>query len=108
MSSKLQEFLTAQKIDQRVLVAVSSDVESLRPEDRALRLVRKRGAKEEGDKKPAAGKKGRSGKPVNVTTLSKIFAGKPVSGATKTRVLRAVNAVLERRKKDKVELAALF
>ncbi|MBK7398543.1 MAG: hypothetical protein IPJ34_20165 [Myxococcales bacterium] len=109
MSSKLEQFLTAQKIDQRQLLAVSADLESLRPADRALRLAKRQGKKEEGDKKGAAEtRKPRSGRPLNEVTLSKIYAGKPVSGPTKSRLLRAVNTILERKKADKVELVALF
>jgi hypothetical protein len=115
MSSKLESFLAEKKIDRRQLLAVSRDLESLRPEDRALRLARRAGAaaKEggEGDKKDAAAKetrKPRSGKPVSLAALGKILAGKSVSGPTKTRVLRAVNAILERKKQTKVELSAIF
>ena len=114
MSSKLESFLSEKKIDRRQLLAVSKDLESLRPEDRALRHARKSGAKAEGgegDKKDAAPKesrKPRSGKPVSIAALGKILAGKPVSGPTKTRVLRAVNAILERKKQSKIELSAIF
>ena len=116
MPSKLESFLSEKKIDRRQLLAVSKDLESLRPEDRALRLARRGGAKAEGgdaggDKKEGAAPKAakpRSGKPVSIAALHKILAGKPVSGPTKTRVLRAVNAILERKKQSKVELSAIF
>lgn len=108
MSSKLEQFLSAKKIDQRQLLAVSSDLESLRPEDRAVKLAKRQGKKEEGGDKKVETKKPRSGKPVTAVALSKILAGKDVSGPTKTRVLRAVNTILERKKQDKVELSALF
>lgn len=108
MSSKLEQFLSTKKIDQRQLLAVSSDLEALRPEDRAIKLAKRQGKKEEGEKKTTETKKPRSGKPVTAVALHKIFAGKPVSGPTKTRVLRAVNAILERKKQEKVDLAALF
>jgi hypothetical protein len=111
MPSKLQTFLADNKIDQRQLLAVSHKLESLRAEDRAIRLTKKRGAKSEDaaakEKAKSAGK-GRSGRPLNASTLAKVFASTPVPGPTRTRVLRAVNALLERRKKDKVELSALF
>ena len=114
MPSKLESFLTEKKIDRRQLLAVSKDLESLRPEDRAIRLARRVGGAKaaEGEKKDDAAKKDtrkpRSGKPVTHAALGKIFAGKPVSGPTKTRVLRAINAILERKKQSKVELAAIF
>jgi hypothetical protein len=110
MPSKLQTFLAANKIDQRQLLAVSHGLEALRPEDRAIRLAKKRGAKAEGEDKEKTKNAGkpRSGRPLTPVGLGKIFGGKPVTGPTRTRVLRAVNAILERRKKDKVELAAIF
>ena len=37
-----------------------------------------------------------------------MLAGEQVSGPVKTRILRALNHVLEQKKQDKVELAALF
>jgi hypothetical protein len=40
--------------------------------------------------------------------LASVSAGKVVSGAQKTRLLRAVNKILEQRKKDPVDLRALF
>jgi hypothetical protein len=117
MPSKLESFLAEKKIDRRQLLVVSKDLESLRPEDRALRLARRGGAAAkaeggEGDKKDGAAaketRKPRSGKPVSSAALGKILAGKPVSGPTKTRVLRAVNAILERKKQSKIELSAIF
>lgn len=109
MPSKLEQFLTSKKIDQRQLLAVSKDLEGLRPEDRAIKLSKKRGKGEgasEGDKKEA--RKPRSGRPVSATALAKVFAGKDVTGPTKTRVLRAVNAILARKKQSEAQLADLF
>jgi len=109
MSSKLETFLKTNKIDRRQLLVVSKHLESLRPEDRAIRLAKRQGAKaEDKDKKPGETRKPRSGRPVTSVAIDKILAGKEVTGPTRTRVLRAVNAILERKKKDKVDLAALF
>lgn len=110
MSSKLEQFLTSKKIDQRQLLVVSKHLEGLQPADRALKLAKRQGkaegadaaAKEKGKGKP------RSGRPISAVQLSKIFAGKPVPGPAKTRVLNAVNTILERKKQDKVTLADLF
>ncbi len=109
MPSKLETFLTDKKIDQRQLLIVSKRLESLKPEDRTIRLAKRRGAKAEGDdKKAKETRKSRSGKPVNLSVLAKIFAEKPIAGPTRTRVLKAVNAILERKKQEKVELSAIF
>ena len=109
MASKLEQFLTTKKIDQRQLFAVSKKLEGLRPEDRKVKLAKRKGkgeGAEAGDKKETG--KPRSGRPLSPTTLSKIFAGKDVSGPTKTRVLRAVNAILTRKKQGEAQLADLF
>jgi hypothetical protein len=109
MPSKLETFLKDKKIDKRQLLIASKHIESLQPEDRAIRLSKRLGSKAEGDdKKEKETRKPRSGKPVTPVTLTKIFADKPVNGPTRTRILRAVNAILERKKQDKVDLTALF
>lgn len=108
MSTKFSEFLTAQKIDPRRLAAASTQLEKLRPEDRRVKLAKKQAkgseAKPEGDKPP----KPRSGRPVTARLLAQALNGKPVPGPGKTRLLRAVNRVLEQRKKDPVDLRTLF
>ncbi|GAC1553232.1 MAG: hypothetical protein NVS3B10_15080 [Polyangiales bacterium] len=108
MPSKLEAFLADKKIDRRQLLAVSKDLEALRPEDRTLRLAKRNGAKSEDDKKVKETRKPRSGKPITPAALVKILAGKPISGPTKTRLLRAVNAILERKKQTKVDLGTIF
>lgn len=111
MATKFAEFIESNKIDPRRILVVSRQLERLRPEDRALRLKRrtKKGedAKaDEGDTKAPA--KPHSGRPVTPQLLDKATGGKPVSGPAKTRLLRAVNRILEQKKKDPVDLRALF
>ena len=106
MASKFQQFLSDNKIDPRRVLVASDQIEKLRPEDRALRLARRQARKEEGGKKPEG--KPRSGRPVTTSLLNNALAGKTVTGPAKTRLLRAVNKVLETKKKDPVELKALF
>jgi hypothetical protein len=110
MASKFSEFLTAQKLDPRRVAAASRELEKLRPEDRSIRL-KKRQAKAseatpaEGAPPPA---KPRSGRPVTAPLLSKALEGKPLPSPGKTRLLRAVNRLLEQKKKEPVQLKALF
>jgi hypothetical protein len=107
-STKFSEFLQAQKIDPRRLSATSKRIERLRPEDRAVRAAKRKakGAEPKPDaEKPA---KPRSGRPITPRLLSQALGGKPVPGGGKTRLLRAVNRVLEQRKKDPVDLRTLF
>ncbi|HET9953142.1 MAG TPA: hypothetical protein VFQ61_01490 [Polyangiaceae bacterium] len=111
MASKFSEFLEQNKIDPRRLRAASRKLEGLRPEDRALRLAKRNAKKAEGggaDKGGEAKKKPRSGRPVTFRQLDAAKAGKPISGPAKTRLVRAVNAVLTQKKKDSVDLRALF
>ena len=110
MASKFSEFLTANKIDPRRVAAASRELERLRPEDRAKRLARRQAKKSEakpveGAEKPT---KPRSGRPATGRALAAAAAGKVVSGPTKNRLLRAVNRVLEQKKKSVTDLKSLF
>jgi hypothetical protein len=109
--SKFAQFLASKKLDARRLLAASQGLESLQPEDRKIKL-NKRLAKKAGDSAdanaPKETRKPRSGRPVTQRAMDAALAGKPVSGPTKTRILRAVNHLLEQKKQEKVELKALF
>ena len=110
MASKFSQFLTDNKIDPRRVISASRALESLRPEDRRNRLAKKKGSE---DGKAAAGEaapaeKSRSGRAVSAVLLRRLEAGGKVTGAAKQKLLRAVNQILSHRKKDPVELRALF
>jgi hypothetical protein len=108
MASKFKDFLDAQKIDPRRLLAASNAVERLTREDRtqvAQRAAAKSRAKE-GEK--IARVKGHSGRPVTPRLVQDASAGKPVSGPAKTRLLRAVNRILDQKKQPVAELKQLF
>ncbi|MBS2017851.1 MAG: hypothetical protein JST00_33545 [Deltaproteobacteria bacterium] len=109
-TSKLSTFLDSNKLNPKRLIAVSHDLETLRREDRDIKL-KKRQAK--GGEAPAEGEKKdlgkpRSGRPVTTRALDTALKGGAVSGPTKQRILRAVNYLLEQKKKDKVDLRQLF
>src|SRR5262245_24018088 len=113
MSSRFSEFLTSEKIDPRRLLVASRQIERLRPEDRALRLKKRLGKKSgEAAAAPAEGQEGpakrRSGRSVTPRLISAAQAGSSLSGAQKTRLLRALNRVLEQKKKEPVELRKVF
>lgn len=105
--SKLSQYLSDKKIDRRRVLAVSKKLEALRLVDRQARLAR-RLSKKEGGKPAPAGEKGRSGRPVTPVLLDKIVAGKAVPAAAKTRVLRAVNKILEAKKQTVAQFKELF
>ena len=107
--SKFAQFIATKKLDIRRIVAASHKLERLLPEDRTIRL-NKRLAKagEGGEGAPKETRKARSGRPVTDRSLQAALSGKLLSGPTKTRLLKAVNHLLEQKKQEKVELKALF
>jgi hypothetical protein len=111
MATKFETFLTEKKIDPRRILAASQDLEKLRREDRAIRLAKRVARKSEdaGKKKEGlAAQKPRSGRPVTDRSIKAAMTGKEVSGPIKTRILKAVNHILEQKKQEKVDLRALF
>jgi hypothetical protein len=108
-TTKFATFLKDKKVDARRILAASHKLESLTAEDRTIRLNKSQRRKTEGDKKgPAETRESRSGRPVTARSLDAALTGKPISGPAKTRILRAVNALLEQKKLEKVELKTLF
>ena len=112
-TNKLNSFLDSNKLNAKRLLAVSHKLETLQRADRSIKLGKRQGKKAaeagtaaEGDKKETG--KPRSGRPVTPRALAAALGGKAVSGPTKQRILRAVNYLLEQKKKAKVELKTLF
>ena len=112
MSSRFSEFLSTEKIDPRRLLVASRQIERLRPEDRQIRLKKRLGKSADAAAgadaaKPEAVKR-RSGRVVTPRLLHAATAGGTLSGPQKTRLLRALNRVLEQKKKEPVELRKVF
>ena len=106
--TKFATFLKDKKVDVRRLLTVSHKLEALQVEDRAI-LLSKRQARGSEDKKASPEtRKARSGRPVTPRALDAALTGKTVSGPTKNRILRAVNALLEQKKSETIDLRALF
>lgn len=111
MATKIEDFLKEKKIDPRRILVASAEIERLRFEDRAIRLAKRAARKSEDPakkKEGLAGKKPRSGRPVTKEAIAAAYAGKNLAGPQKTRILRALNHVLEQKKQEKVELSAIF
>lgn len=111
MATKFADFLEQNKIDPRRILAISKQIERLRREDRVIKLSQRQARNGEGgDKKEGEEpKKPRSGRPVTQRLVDLASAeGGRVSGAAKTRLLRAVNRILEQKKKDAITLKELF
>lgn len=112
MSSKFSEFIAKNKIDARRIVSASRRLERLQPEDRAKKLARRRakaggGQAAEGADAKTVGKP-RTGRPVTPRLVESAQEGKALSGPAKTRLLRALNRILEQKKQQAVDLKALF
>ncbi len=107
--SKFAQFITAKKIDPRRILSASRNLEKFRPEDRAIKLKKRQGKVEGADAAaPKETRKSRSGRPVTDRTLTAAIKGAKLSGPAKTRLLRAVNHLLEQKKQGQVELKVLF
>lgn len=100
--------LADKKIDPRRLLVASHKLERLTTEDRTIKLAKRRAKGGEGDKAEKETRKPHSGRPVTQRSLNAALAGQPLSGPVKTRILRALNHILEQKKQDKVELKAAF
>jgi hypothetical protein len=111
MANKFVQFLQDNKIDPRRLIVASHQIEKLRPEDRKAKLAKRQAkggkAAAEGEAPKESGKR-RSGRPLTPRLLATVTAGNPVTGPAKTRLLRALNRVLEQKKKKPVELKSIF
>ena len=112
-ATKFADFLKTSKLDPRRLIAASHKLETLQPEDRAIRLARRQAKK--GDAPPPAADavkvvpiKPRTGRPVTQRAMEAAMTGGTVSGPTKTRILKAINHLLEQKKQPKIELKTLF
>jgi len=106
--SKLQDYLTKNKISLRRLTATSGKLERLTVDDRKIKQARKLAKGGDEGAKELATKKPRSGRKLNPATIERAIAGQAVSGPAKTRVMRAVNAVLVQRKKAEAKFSDLF
>jgi hypothetical protein len=108
--TKFVKFLEESKIDPRRVIAVSRRVERLTQEDRTFlaEAARKRSMAGKKDGAKAERKKLHSNRPVTPSLIDLVTAGKPVSGPAKTRLLRAVNRILEQKKQAAIDLRALF
>lgn len=108
-ATKFSQFITSKKLDPRRILAASHSIETLTLEDRRIKLAKRDGKKEGAD---AAAKKEdrkpRSGRAVTPRALDAALKGGTISGPTKSRILRAVNHLLEQKKHEKVDIKTLF
>ncbi len=106
--TKFAQFISTKKLDRRRIVAASRHLESLLPEDRAIKLKKWLARGAENAEAAKETRKPRSGRPVTDRAIDAAVAGKAISGPTKTRILHAVNRLLEQKKQEKVDFRTLF
>ena len=107
--TKFAQFITTKKLDPRRILAASHKLESLTLEDRVIKLGKRKPKEgEEAKAKTGEVQKPRSGRPVSQRAMDAAMKGGTVSGPTKSRMLRAVNYLLEKKKQEKVQLKTLF
>jgi hypothetical protein len=110
-TNKLATFLDSHKLNTQRLLAVSHKLETLQRADRGLKLAQRQGKKaaaKSGEAAKKDGAKPRSGRPVSARALATALEGKAISGPTKHRIVRAVNVMLTQKKKEAIDLRALF
>ena len=103
--TKFATFVATKKLDTRRVRYASAALEKFTPEDRTINHARKH-KKTEG--KVEKKKLIHSGRPLTDRGLQAALIGKSISGPQKTRILRAVNRVLEQKKQEVVTLDVLF
>lgn len=107
--SKFGDFLTSKKLDARRVANLSKKLERKTSADNTLIATKKEMKAGKTEKNEETMKqKPRSGRPVTLVALNKAVEGKTITGPTKTRILRAVNALLAQKKAKEVTLKDLF
>jgi hypothetical protein len=108
--TKFAGFIASKKLDPRRILSASRTIEANQPEDRLIRL-KKRLSRAAGDASGTEVKetrKPRSGRPITDRAMQAALSGGKLSGPTKTRLVRAVNRVLEQKKQEPVTVRELF
>ena len=107
--SKLSDYLKTNKIDARRVVGASRGLERQTAADRVLMAKKSAIKAGKAEKDEAIAKtKPRSGRRVTQPAIDRALAGTTLGGPTKTRIVRAVNAILVARKKPEVTFRDLF
>jgi hypothetical protein len=106
--TKFAKFIAEKKLDPRRIIIASKILETLQVEDRAIKRNKRKAKGGEGDAAQKETRKPRSGRPVTQRAIDAAVKGGEISGPTKSRIVKAVNHLLEQKKQEKVDLRALF
>jgi hypothetical protein len=104
------DFLASKGIEPKQILAASARLESVRDEDRELIRARRK------KRRTQAGKsyeelqlaKPRSGRPLREGHVEAALADKPVPGPVRTKLVRAINALVEKKGGEPVRAPQLF
>lgn len=107
--TKFAGYLKENKIDPVRVVYASEQIEKLTVADRKIRLTKRQTrGKDDEAAKAAKALKPRSGRPVTTQLVTKALKGGDVTGAQKTRILRALSRIAEQKKLSAPELGNIF
>lgn len=107
---QFSDFLSEKQISPDALLQASRRLESLRSSDRELVLAReahrRKGAKESYDE--AGIQKPRSGRPLRPGHVQAAMSDRPVPGPVRTKFVRAVNHLLQKKGQEPIRAPQLF
>ncbi len=107
--SKFAGYLKEHGIDPVRVVYASEQIEKLTREDRGIKLAKRQvRGKDDDASKAIRARKPRSGRPVTAQLVTRAVKGEVLTGAQKTRIVRAVARVAEQKKLSAPELSSLF
>ena len=107
--TKLADTLKKHKIDARRVLSTSKALEQRGDED--VKLARDKSLMKAGklDKNEERAKlKPRSGRPVTAPMMARALGGQTVPGPVKTRIVKALNAMLTAKKQPEIGLRDIF
>jgi len=107
--SKFAGFLRENKIDPVRVVYASEQIEKFTPADRSIKLAKRQSrGKEDDAAKAARSQKPRSGRPVTSQLVTRALKGEALTGAHKSRILRALARIAEQKKLGEIAATNVF
>ncbi len=107
--SKFAGYLKEHGIDPIRVVYASEQIEKLTREDRGIKLAKRQVAgKDDEASKAIRAKKPRSGRPVTTQLITRAVKGEALTGAQKSRILRALSRIAEQKKLGEIAVTNVF
>lgn len=102
------DLLKSKNLPEAQILGVSRALEHLTPPDRDLYLKRRKARKEEKKYAEAGAEKPRSGRGITSQSLAKASADRPLPRKVRSKIVKAINTILERRGQEKVKIEQVF